>query len=188
MESTRYSVKRFHSFSNIHRAKPIRYGSCHRHKKKYKTNGSDDCDSLGRNLLNHIAFAAEFTFFCRLGCFRLHAYVRNSLYESALLCNAIKWDKSVMNGTGHRSPPSALVFQKNQTEVRKMKSINPAVFQPQTTVRKNKFQIFFFRFAKIHFSNGIVNEREKERRLAGTEGGELYGAIFFPKENHQAPV
>lgn len=69
-----------------------------------------------------------------------------------------------------------------------MKKLNSEFFQPQTAVQKNKFQIFVFRFAKIHFSNGIVNEREKERRLAGTEGGELYGAIFFPKENHQAPV
>jgi len=53
---------------------------------------------------------------------------------------------------------------------------------------KNKFLNVTYKFAKIHFSNGIVIERGKEHRLAGTEGGELNGAIFFPKENYPAPV
>lgn len=53
---------------------------------------------------------------------------------------------------------------------------------------KNKFQIFTCKVAKIHFSIGILSERETnatlKHRLAGTEGGELNGAIFFPKENY----
>ena len=69
-----------------------------------------------------------------------------------------------------------------------MKRINLEVFHPTTAVQKNIFQIFTCKFAKIHFSNGIVSERGKEHRLAGTEGGELNGAIFFPKENYPAPV
>lgn len=69
-----------------------------------------------------------------------------------------------------------------------MKGINLKVFRPKTAVQKDKFEIFTCKFAKIHFLNGIVSERGKEHRLAGTEGGELYGAIFFPKENYQTPV
>lgn len=102
---------------------------------------------------------------------------------------------------GGRSPPSALFMQKNRPEEKVMKVYtNNDVIVPNQQVRtspdrlpknrssKNKIQNFTYKFAKIHFSNGIVSEREKEHRLAGTEGGELNGAIFFPKENYPAPV
>ena len=43
-------------------------------------------------------------------------------------------------------------------------------------------KVFSKKLVFLMLTGVIVSERERNR-LAETEGGELYGAIFFPKEN-----
>ena len=111
------NIKLFPALSNVHKAKTIKKQRFHRKaKRQYKPCGDDDL--TGRELLDTIAFAAEFTDLCKLGSFHYYSHLHRCLPRFGLVSYTLKSDKPVMGAVGCRSPPSVLVFfKKIKTEV-----------------------------------------------------------------------
>ncbi|GEM_PF-6564233 len=63
-----YNIKHFAAVSNIHKAKTIRHGPNHRRQREHHSKGRDS-DPPGSELLDTLAFAAEFIFYSKFGCF-----------------------------------------------------------------------------------------------------------------------
>lgn len=126
MEHAKYSVKQFPARSNIQKTMTICKGPCHRNERQFRPKGSGD-NPLGSLLLDRIAFAAEFTFYGKPGCFCFCAAFRMRHF----LGQPQEQDKPVVIGTGCRSPPFVLIFHhKNQNGGEQMKTINLRDYYP----------------------------------------------------------
>jgi hypothetical protein len=102
MKETPYSIRWYFVRSNI-QATAICRGPYHRHQQQ-KDSGKSDDDPPGGILLAYSAFAAEFTYFSKPGCF----FIGLSGHSNGCpfyFCDLLS-DKATLHGVGCRDPPS----------------------------------------------------------------------------------
>ncbi|MDR2023854.1 MAG: hypothetical protein LBQ71_11580 [Hungatella sp.] len=111
MSFVAYIIKQHFARLDIH-IEAKHKGTFHHNQRQYTIKDSDDT-SLGRYLLDYVAFKAEFTKKSKLGYFFVYFYIFLCLF------GGLKQKKPLITAVGCRSPPSDLFSHSSKTDRRK---------------------------------------------------------------------